>query len=129
VRTSENNYNETSINDFFSTSIWESFKENYTTVNYSDNLVNAIICDMRNQAEDLGLDAEKLEDCIYATGVYDYDIPMLPCLAEKAKFNNTDVWIIVFNRANSWEENNLGHIDIFVIDINTLETLYWIGCE
>lgn len=133
VRTSENNYNETSINDFFSTPIWKSFKENYTTANYSDNLVDVVIDDMKNQAEDFGLDAEKLEDCIYATGAYDYlpgeySLPMLPCLAEKAKFNNTDVWIIVFNRANGWEEENLSHIDIFVIDINTLETLYHTGC-
>jgi hypothetical protein len=83
---------------------------------------------MRKQAKELGEDSDLLEDCIEACG--EFDEPeyhaSLPCLAEKAKFNNTDVWIIVY--IWGFESNDLGHIRFYVIDISNLEILQFETC-
>ena len=46
-----------------------------------------IVLDIKEQATILGENATELEECLRATGTLDeYEIDIIPCLAEKAKF-------------------------------------------
>ena len=92
----------------------------------TDLLRDNIIRSMKKQAKELGEDPELLEDCIKATGQIQPGLVRLPCVAEKAKYNGTDVWIIVF----TWGFNarDLGHDRDYVIDIESKEILRFQTC-
>jgi hypothetical protein len=128
VRTSNYNYNETTMGNYFwDLPVWENFTDTYAG-KYSDSLKDAVIDNMKSQAENLNLDQKLLEDCINGCGEFDepeYHVA-LPCLAELAKFQDNDVWIIVF--AWGMDTHDLGHIRYYAVDINTLETLHFETC-
>jgi hypothetical protein len=123
VRTSDNNYNESNPGNFWSPQIWTDFCDTYKD-KYSGNLRSAVIADMERQAEELGEDPEILKDCIAAAGEEGIK---LPCLAEKAKFNNSDVWIIV----SAWgvDKGDLGHICFHIVDTSTFSVLHVESCD
>ena len=65
---------------------------------------------------------------------------MIPCYAELAVYNDTEVWALAFNRANSFEETSLRHFEVYFVSIPYLEAnlisacnssavLYWWGCH
>jgi hypothetical protein len=124
VRISDNNYNESDMGNYFwEPPIWDKFCEAYAN-KYSEKLQATVILDMKRQAKELGEDPEILGECINASkesGV------RLPCLAEKAQFDNNDVWIIVY--AWGFDKEDLGHIRFFAIDMNTYEELHFQTCK
>jgi hypothetical protein len=128
VRVSDNEYYENTTGEtFWEPPIWERFENEYAG-RFSVRLQQECVSSMKDQAKDLGQDPTVLERCIDACGEFDepeYHVS-LPCLAERARFNGTEVWIIVY----IWgmDTNDLGHIRYFVVDIETREILQFETC-
>jgi len=105
------------------------FAENYSGADLSVGLRDEIINIMRDKAEELGEDAEVLYQCIKATYTNWNERPnRIPCYAEKCRYEDEATWAIAFNRANSFDEESLGHFDLFFVSIADYEILYYTGC-
>ena len=128
VRVTDRNYQPNETSELFNEPpIWKKFEDEYNG-KFSVRLQDGIVASMLEQAKELGEDPGLLEDCLEVCDEFDEPQyhPALPCLAEKARFNNTDVWIIVF----IWgmDVDDLGHIRFYVIDISSLEILEYQTC-
>lgn len=106
------------------------FAENYSGHDLSISLRHDVIQNMEDKADSLGEDAEILYDCVRAT-YEDWTIRphRIPCYAEKCSYENVEVWAIAFNRANSFDEENLSHVDVFFMSCSSQEVLYYFGCD
>ena len=105
------------------------FAEKYSGADLSIGLRDEIISIMRDKAEELGENAEVLYQCIKATYTNWSERPnRIPCYAEKCIYETESVWAIAFNRANSFDEETLGHFDLFFVSISNYEILYYTGC-
>jgi hypothetical protein len=111
------------------TDIHDEFAEHYSGADLSIELRDEMISSMQEQAFELGENAGTLYFCIKAT-YSDWDgRPMrIPCYAEKCMYEDTAVWAIAFNRANSFDESSLEHFDLFFVTLSTREIVYQTGC-
>ena len=109
--------------------IHNKFAKNYTGSNLSSELRNLTIESMITQADELGENTTILYESIKVT-YYDWETrpSRIPCYAEKAMYNNEQIWAIAFNRANGFEDG-LGHFDLFFVSISTIEAQYVSGCN
>ena len=114
---------------FLDEEVWAEFSEIYSGEDLSMSLRNSIIQDMKEQADSLGEDPELLHQCIRITYEDWYARPMrVPCYAEKCNYENESIWAIAFNRANSFDEETLGHFDVFFVSCVSYDVLFWTGC-
>jgi hypothetical protein len=153
VEVIDETYNASTINDAINSelSIFKAFEEEYGG-EYSPELRRSIIENMKEQADSLGEDPGTFEKCIYANGeLKDDDFHAIPCLAVKAKFEyyenypgeNPDpddyppgfdfgpkvsepCWIFLINWG--YEDENFGHIRVYIISIESQEQLYYLTC-
>jgi hypothetical protein len=151
VRVTNNTYHQSNFSGFGEPPIWEEFNEVYGG-KYSDRLRDAVIDNMKDQAEELDEDPVVLEKCLEATGQFDEsNNNRLPCLAEKAKYeyytahigkdwyeieelNESELgetetdpcWIIVINWG--FPEEQFGHIKVYIISAIDYEELYYVTC-
>ena len=109
--------------------IHNKFAENYTGSNLSLELRNLTISSMLTQADELGENTNILYESIKVT-YNDWETRpyRIPTYAEKAMYNNEQIWAIAFNRANGFEDG-LGHFDLFFVSISTIEAQYVSGCK
>ncbi|MCJ7813182.1 hypothetical protein MUP95_07705 [bacterium] len=129
VRISENNYDDISIMIFWEPSIngiaWRDFSHIFNTM-YTKTLRDKFILEMKKQVAALGEDDAIFEACLFTPNLINNDRVVLPCLAEKARFDNHEVWIIVFMWG--FDALDLGHIKIYAVDIATFEILFYATC-
>jgi hypothetical protein len=104
------------------------FSKNYTGSDLSIELRDTIIQNMTEKTNDLGENSTILFEAIKVTynDSWDERPIRIPCYAEKAVFNNESVWIIAFNRANSFE-GMIGHYDIYFVSIPIIKAQYISG--
>ncbi|MCU0798620.1 MAG: hypothetical protein MUC62_02980 [Candidatus Thermoplasmatota archaeon] len=126
VRYSERNYDDQSIQEFWCPPIWENFSLCYNgqfIPNYKEKIIN----DMKKQVTKLGLDIYEFNLCFNATVISVNDNISLPCLAERAKYFDTEVWIFTFNYGLG--PYDLSHIFYYVISCNDLKILKHEICD
>ena len=146
-------YNATTIHETINSDrpIFKAFEKEYGG-KCSPELRRSIIGNMKSQAASLGKDPETLEKCFYANEEYNNDdFHAIPCLAVKARFEyyenylgqnpnpkdyppdfdfgpkvNESCWVFLVN----WGSNNenFGHICMYVMSIETQEQLYYMSC-
>jgi len=106
------------------------FNENYTGSDLSSGLRDLIIQNMTEKAKKLGENSTILYEAIKVIyNNYWNERPIrIPCYAEKAVYENESVWVLVFNRANGFE-GGIGHFDLYIVSIPTLEAQYSTGCN
>jgi len=106
------------------------FSKNYTGSDLSIELRDTIIQNMTEKAIDFGENSTILFEAIKViyNDSWDERPTRIPCYAEKAFYNNESVWIIVFNRANSYE-GGIGHFDIYFVSIPIIKAQYISGCN
>jgi hypothetical protein len=129
VRITNNNNSERNLSILDYNSIRDNFTKAYNG-NYSDELREKIEDIMRNKTIELGEDPEILFNCINATGTYKKSVfsrLYLPFLAEKAKFDDKDVWILAF--IWGFQKDDLIHHRFYVIDYKTYEELFYFSCD
>ncbi len=126
VRYSERNYDDQSIQKFWCPPIWENFSLCYNG-QFIPNFKEKIINDMKKQVTKLGLDIYQINLCFNATVISAYENNSLPCLAERAKYFDTEVWIFTFNYGLS--PYDLSHIFFYVISCNDLKILKHEICD
>jgi hypothetical protein len=104
------------------------FSQNYTGIDLSIELRDAIIQNMTEKAKDLGENSTILFEAIKViyNNSWDKRPAKIPCYAEKAVYKNESVWIIAFNRANSFE-GGIGHFDIYFVSVPIIEAQYISG--
>jgi len=87
VNISNNTYNFSSVFHTFQTPlVHDKFEQEYGS-RYSDKLRNNIVINIKEQVSILGENATQVEECLRATGrLNETNIEIIPCLAEKAKF-------------------------------------------
>lgn len=87
VNVTNNTYNFSIVyHTFQETAVYGKFEQEYGPI-YSEKLRNNIILNIKERANNLGENATELEECLRATGRLDEtNIEIIPCLAEKAKF-------------------------------------------
>jgi hypothetical protein len=105
------------------------FAENYAGKDLCVDLRNDLLAVMERKADSLGEDPDIFHECIKAT-YEDWDARpnRIPCYAEKCLYNSQSVWAIAFNRANNFEEETLGHFDLFYMSCSNYDVLYYGGC-
>lgn len=109
--------------------IHEIFAETYTGEDLSVALRDDIIDRMCQFAEDIGEDPQTLRECISATYADWNERPnRIPCYAEKCIYLGQAIWAVAFNRANSFDESSLSHLDLYFVSCSTHEVLYSTGC-
>lgn len=128
VRMSDFNYDDTGIElTFWNDSTWRSFTHAYNG-KFSSELVELIVDNMRKQAEALFLDPDVLDSCIYGNPEMQGNASVfLPCVAERAKYQGQDVWVIIF--AWGFDVDDLGHIWIHVMDLYAYKSLHYLKCR
>ena len=110
--------------------IHSNFSQNYIGSNLSIELRDAIIQNMTEKANDLGENSTILFEAIKViyNDSWNERPSRIPCYAEKAVYKNESVWVITFNRANSFEVG-IGHFDIYFVSIPIIKAQYVSGCN
>jgi hypothetical protein len=105
------------------------FADNYTGSDLSFDLKNTLVNRMAEIADSLGEDGDILKECVIAAYGDSWDSqPMrIPCYAEKCVYDSSEVWAIVFNRENDYNQN-ISHFDMAFVSISTRKILLWDGC-
>jgi len=139
VRATKKDYNRTTlIDNFWNCSEWKNLSNK--TVSWALDNLNFFIEVITLKSENLGLNSSEINQILNKlvyNEVYkdfgffvNYSLTLLPCLVEKAKFNGTDAWIIVFNWEMSNEtEASMKHIQIYVAEYGTQRILYFNTCN
>jgi hypothetical protein len=141
VRISSNNYNEYTLNStFWESPEWEELS-NKTVLWALENL-DTLIEKIIEKAEILQLNTIDLQIVLSMFHSNSSIIPelwkeflrldkiekewiLVPCLIEKALFNERHVWIIVLNRGTTSDISAfINHINLYVVDSETLFILY-----
>ena len=104
------------------------FSQNYTGNDLSIELRDVITQNIIEKAKDLGENSTILFEAIKViyNNSWDKRPTKIPCYAEKAVYKNESVWIIAFNRANSYE-GGIGHYDIYFVSVPIIEAQYISG--
>jgi hypothetical protein len=106
------------------------FAQNYTGSDLSIELRDVIIQNITDKAFGLGENSTILFEVIKViyNDTWDKRPTRIPCYAEKAFYENESVWIIAFNRANSFIEG-IHHFDIYFVSIPIIKAQYITGCN
>jgi hypothetical protein len=126
VKITANNYDELSFQaSFGSLEIHNRFTKAYRntyTSSLKESIIGYILIDIKKN----GGNAEEFTKCFNAVGEFK-DNTCLPCLAESAKYQGKEVWIMVFN----WgvEASDLGHIAYCAVEKSSQTILYWKNCR
>jgi len=106
------------------------FAQNYTGSDLSIELRDVIIQNITDKAFELGENSTILFEVIKVIYNYTWDKrpTRIPCYAEKAFYDNESVWVIAFNRANSYV-GGIGHFDLYFVSIPIIEAQYISGCN
>ena len=101
------------------------FSQNYTGSDLSIDLRDKIIQNITDKAFELGENSTILFNAIKRiyNNSWDKRPTRIPCYAEKAYFENESVWVIAFNRANSFV-GGIGHFDLYFVSIPILEAQF-----
>jgi len=126
VQVTSNNYCEAEIIGMTPHSeLFEAFCESYVN-QYSDALKAEVVKQMKIKAFRLGEDPRQLEECMEATGHLAPGVISLPYYAERACYDDQDMWLIEF--AWGYAAADLAHFKSFVMGISTCDTIYYVSC-
>ena len=118
----------------------QAFDENYSANDLSIILRDSIVRKMMTIAETNGENSTVLLKAVYVCYYNWTERPnMIPCYAERANFNGTEIWAIAFNRGIGFE-GSISHEDLYFISIPQIEKdsfiespsdaiLYWFGSD
>lgn len=106
------------------------FSQNYSGSDLSIELRDVIIKNLTDKIFELGENSTILFEAIRViyNNTWDKRPTRIPCYAEKAFFENESVWVIAFNRANSFV-GGIGHFDLYFVSIPILKAQYISGCN
>lgn len=121
------NYNAESFRDSFPENI---SLQNISTAyknNYSEAVINAINDYMKSEVISLNEDVNVFDNILLQTGCKNSEGYRLPTYAERAKFENQEVWI--FQLTYGLGQPSFGHFKCFAFSVETLDTLCYVGCK
>ncbi len=121
------NYSEQSFNTSFpDTATLNSISEAYTN-HYSVELRGKILDYMKGEVERFGEDVDNFDSILRQTGCKDQDSYILPTYAEKAQYENRDVWVLQITYGLN--SPTFGHCKCYVFDAVTLDALTYKWCR
>jgi hypothetical protein len=127
VKKSSVNYNqETFLQIFPDTTSLKNIGNAYSN-NYTNALREQIIYNMRVQVLRLGEDINKFDSILSLTGCFYANQYMLPTYAERAKYEEKEVW--VFQLTYGLSEPVFAHYRCFVFGVENLDTLAYTACK
>ena len=127
VKKTTTNYTQSSFcNCFPDSASLQNIRKAYSN-NYSENIKDKLLRYMRNEVSMLGEDLLIFEDILSLTGCKISGEYLLPTYAERAKYENLQVWI--FQVAYGLGAPNFAHYKCFAISISNLDTLNYISCR
>lgn len=95
--------------------------------NYSQELRNKLLVYMKGEIVKLGEDVNIFDSVLSRTGCKLTGEYLLPTYAERAKYENQEVWI--FQVTYGLDEPNFGHYKCFAFGVVNLDTLAYKGCK
>ncbi len=121
------NYTAYSFNSRFpDTASLNSFSRAYSD-NYSEDVRNKILDYMRSEAAKLGENVNILDRVLSVTGCKSTGEYILPTYAERAVFENREVWILQL--AYGLGVPSFGHFKCFALSLANLDTLALVQCR
>ena len=122
VKKSLTNYDQTTISNSLPDSISLHNISNAYSNKYSEEIRNELLSYMRGEVSKLGEDLNTFENILELTGCKLNNEFVLPTYAEKAKYDNQDVWL--FQLTYGLGNSNFGRCKCFVFSCNNLDTLW-----
>ena len=122
VKKSLTNYDQTTILNSLPDSISLHNISNAYSNKYSEEIRNELLSYMRTEVSKLGEDLNTFENVLELTGCKLNNEFVLPTYAEKAKYDNQDVWL--FQLTYGLGNSNFGRSKCFVFNSNNFDTLW-----
>ncbi|HOD62088.1 MAG TPA: hypothetical protein PKG96_08310 [Bacilli bacterium] len=127
VKKSNTDYNQNSFKTLFpDSSSLKSISTAYSS-NYSEERKAKLIENMKANVSKLGEDVNIIESILEKVGCNVSGEYILPTYAEKAKYEDKDVWLVQFTYGLGNPE--FGHFKCFAFSIPNLDTLNYFGCK
>jgi len=110
--------------------IHDEFAKVYTPADTNTEFLYRLMDIMANKAKALGEDPVVLRNCILACypGGTPGTTDMIPCFAEKGRWNGQAVWIIAFNWGSS-SERHLSHFNVCYVSIPDMTIVHTEICD
>lgn len=122
VKKSTLNYDKTAISNALPDLNSLNNISNAYTNNYSAETKIELLSYIRGEVSKLGEDLNAFENILELTGCKTENEFVLPTYAEKAKYDNQDVWL--FQLTYGLGNSNFGRSKCFVFNINNFDTLW-----
>ena len=95
--------------------------------NFSEEIRNELIAYIKSEITKLGEDVNIFDEILTYTGCKNTDEYLIPFYAERAKYENKEVWI--FQLTYGLGKPEFGHNKCFAFSLETLDTLAFISCR
>ena len=127
IKKTTTNYNQSTFYTSFPDSIsLQNMSKAYSN-NYPEDTRNKLLTYMRSEVSKLGEDLSIFENILSLTGCKLSGEYLLPTYAERAKYENQEVWILQI--AYGLGEPSFGHYKCFAFSLSNLDTLAYEGCR